>query len=289
MAVARYKELPKGSPESPPVGYYPVNRFTLSELDGKDQWVAETLQGILHIADDGFSTPLGLSNGGWLYVKIGGGVSLDYHNEFLVRVDREKYNEWWDTYIHDQAGWDQYVENVEIYEDPTNPSTRSVLSVTPSNHAVTNVVGTATFDIFNSGTGTMAWTSEVVSDSNWLTITSGKTGSDTGAVTCAFEANTSASLRTGTIRVTASGASGNPVEVTVTQSPPQIDACTATINGNLLLHIPYLTYTNPSSKTLSLWADFVYEPDETSILYKLTSAGLLENPSFSCVCINADG
>ena len=116
-SVARYKELPAGSPEYALTEY--SERYRLSDMIGKDQWIAESLQGILHIVDDGFETPLGISGAGWLYVKIGGGVSLDYDNEFLVKVDREKYNEWWNTYIHDQAGWDEFVEKVEKYILPS--------------------------------------------------------------------------------------------------------------------------------------------------------------------------
>ena len=64
-----------------------------------------------------------------------------------------------------------------------------------------------------------------------------------------------------------------------------IGGCSATINGNSLLHIPYLSYVNPSSEPISLWADFVYEPSQpypALILFKLTNAGININPSSSC-------
>jgi len=70
------------------------------------------------------------------------------------------------------------------------------------------------------------------------------------------------------------------------QAPtPTPTACTATIDGNLLLHIPYISYVNPTSGTLSLWADMVYEFNPTSptlIPFKLSNYGVINNPSLSC-------
>ncbi len=66
---------------------------------------------------------------------------------------------------------------------------------------------------------------------------------------------------------------------------PTSTACTATLNGNLLLHIPYISYVNPVSGSQSIWADLVYEPNPTYpelIPFKLTNYGAINNPSFSC-------
>ena len=74
----------------------------------------------------------------------------------------------------------------------------------------------------------------------------------------------------------------NGVCVIPTPSPT---ACTATINGILLLHMPYLSYVNPVSGTLSLWAELLYEfnPTYPTLLpFKLTNAAFVNNPSFSC-------
>ena len=46
----------------------------------------------------------------------------------------------------------------------------------------------------------------------------GASGTDTGTITCSFTSNTGASVRTATIRITASGATCSPVDVTVTQA-----------------------------------------------------------------------
>ena len=99
-----------------------------------------------------------------------------------------------------------------------------VLSVSPANRAVAKDAGTTTFSVSNTGTGTMPWTAAVTPDSSWLSITSGTSGTDTGTINCSFSANTSTSSRTATIRVTATGATGSPVDVTVTQAPTPVTA-----------------------------------------------------------------
>lgn len=277
-AVAHHKSPPKGLPEFPPQGYIPDNYYSLSDLEGEDdKWTAETSDGYLYIFQDGFLSPyLPVSRAGWLYVKVGGGeYSATYYNNFLVTVDTKAYNDWWDKYIHDEAGWNQYVESVETYVDPTN-TTSPVVQVTPTDIAVSNDAGTTTFSVSNTGAGTMPWTASVEPKDTWLSITSGDSGSDTGTITCAFEANTNASIRTGTIWVTAEGAIGSPKEVTVTQGTAQTEECTATLNGKLLLHIPYITNGNQISGS----ADFVYEfyPPR----FKFKTASIIEDPSFTC-------
>ncbi|MBI5591510.1 MAG: BACON domain-containing protein [Deltaproteobacteria bacterium] len=156
--------------------------------------------------------------------------------------------------------------------------------MTPASRDVAKDTGTATFNVSNTGTTTMPWTAQVTSGNSWLSITSGASGSDTGIITCAFDANTTASSRTGLVRVAASGAVGTPVDVTVTQAGTST-GCAATLDGNLLLHIPYLSYADPISGTISLWADFVYEFNPaypTLNTFKLTNDGIWDNPSFSC-------
>ncbi|MEI6261678.1 MAG: BACON domain-containing carbohydrate-binding protein, partial [Deltaproteobacteria bacterium] len=91
--------------------------------------------------------------------------------------------------------------DVTVTQAPAQP----VLSVTPSNQAVSKDAGTTTFGVSNTGTGTMPWTAAVTPASTWLSITSGASGTDTGTISCSFTANTSTSSRTATIRVTATG------------------------------------------------------------------------------------
>jgi len=94
----------------------------------------------------------------------------------------------------------------------------SVLSVVPSNRDVTAIASTTTFAVSNTGTGTMGWTASVVSGSAWLSISSGASGTNSGTITASFTSNGSTESRTGTIRVTATGATGSPRDVTVTQA-----------------------------------------------------------------------
>jgi uncharacterized protein (TIGR02145 family) len=91
------------------------------------------------------------------------------------------------------------------------------LSVTPSSRNVGSESGTTTFSVSNTGVDTMAWTAEVTSGNNWLTIISGESGSDSGTISCRYDANVETDPRTGVIRITATGASGSPMDVTVTQ------------------------------------------------------------------------
>jgi hypothetical protein len=160
------------------------------------------------------------------------------------------------------------------------PGSLGHLVISPSNQAVTKEAGTTTFSVSNTGTGTMQWTAEVTSGDSWLLISSGTSGTDTGTINCSFTANTSlSSYRTATIRVTATGATGSPVDVTVTQVPT---VCMATLDGNLLLFIPVLSYLDLSLVRTSYWAYFVYEYNPTYpalLLFKLTSAGI---SAFSC-------
>ena len=161
---------------------------------------------------------------------------------------------------------------------PTPP----ILSVSPGNQYVTKDAGSTTFSVSNTGTGNLQWTAAVTSGSSWLSITSGASGTNSGTINCSFTANTSASARTGTIRVTASGATGIPKDVTVIQVPA---GCTATLDGNLMLHIPALSYLNPYWGAPSFWAYFVYEYNPAYpalILFKMTNAGIITAPTFSC-------
>ncbi|HRI47047.1 MAG TPA: BACON domain-containing carbohydrate-binding protein, partial [Ignavibacteriaceae bacterium] len=96
---------------------------------------------------------------------------------------------------------------------PTQP----ILSVTPDNRDVTSASGTTTFSVSNTGTGTMSYTSSVTTGSTWCNITSGGSGSNSGTINVSYTANTGAA-RTAQITVTATGATGSPKIVTVTQA-----------------------------------------------------------------------
>ncbi|MFZ2632095.1 MAG: S8 family serine peptidase [Desulfosalsimonadaceae bacterium] len=101
------------------------------------------------------------------------------------------------------------------FATPTPP----IQSLTPTHQVVLKEAGTATFSVSSAGTTTaMHWTAEVTSGNSWLSIISGSSGSSAGTITFAFDANTSASVRIGAIRVTATGVTGSSVDVLVTQA-----------------------------------------------------------------------
>jgi uncharacterized repeat protein (TIGR02543 family) len=93
-----------------------------------------------------------------------------------------------------------------------------ILSVSPATQGVTKVAGTTTFSVSNAGTGTMKWVSQVSSGNTWLEITSGTSGTNSGTITCSYAALTGSTPRTGTVRITAAGVTGSPVDVTVVQT-----------------------------------------------------------------------
>jgi len=105
----------------------------------------------------------------------------------------------------------------------TRPVTLAVspgpaLIVVPANRDVPFTGGTTSFEVSNTGGGTMPWTAEVIAGGTWLTIQSGASGTDAGTVVAAFTPNPTGSPRAGIIRITAAGASGSPRNVTVTQA-----------------------------------------------------------------------
>lgn len=97
------------------------------------------------------------------------------------------------------------------------------LSLTPDSRTVDSSSGTTSFLVNNTGSGTLSWTASVVSGESWLSITSGSSGENGGTISVSYIANTESSMRTGTIRVTASGADGSPKEVTIIQESQNND------------------------------------------------------------------
>ncbi len=136
------------------------------------------------------------------------------------------------------------------------------LVIFPLSREVTKDAGSTTFSVSNTETdATMPWTATITAGGDWLSITSGASGTNAGTITCAYTANTGAESRTGTIRVTAGAPdaiTSTQKDVTVTQNPPGPQtACTATITtigDDFLLHIPNI----PNFiLTFWMWADLV--------------------------------
>ena len=91
------------------------------------------------------------------------------------------------------------------------------LSVSPDYVQVDFSAGTNKFTVANTTEGTMNWTAAVSSSSNWITITSGASGTNSGTINFSYQANSGAA-RVGTITVTAVGAIASPKTVEVRQS-----------------------------------------------------------------------
>jgi len=139
-----------------------------------------------------------------------------------------------------------------------------VLSVSPANRDVPKESGSTTFSVSNTGTGTMPWTAAVISGGSWLSITSGASGSNSGTINCAFDANTSTSARTGIIRVTADGSTGSPEDVMVIQAGNQAVTLTglgiigpASVNENSITsYTATANWSDGSTSTVEpLWSE----------------------------------
>lgn len=92
------------------------------------------------------------------------------------------------------------------------------LSVGPSHRSVGSYAITSSYRIANTGYGTMNWSALVIDGASWLSIQSGASGTNSGAIKVACTRNMSSSPRTGTIRISAPGSSGTPTDVTITQA-----------------------------------------------------------------------
>ena len=97
------------------------------------------------------------------------------------------------------------------------PAAGPVLSVTPGSTTAVAAGGRANLTVTNTGRGTMSYSASVSAGSNWLSITSGASGGNSGVIRVRCAANTGI-LRTGQITVTANGAGGSPTTVSLTQA-----------------------------------------------------------------------
>jgi hypothetical protein len=152
-------------------------------------------------------------------IQVNGHTMLGYGYDDLSSV----------VYLHDTWDYDSHTMvwggsysgmqhyGVTVFQ-PSPVLSNPILSVSPTNQNVSKDSGVTTFAVINTGSGSMDWTSQVTSGNTWLSITSGSSGTNAGTINCAFTANTTTSVRTGTIRVTATGATGSPKDVTVTQA-----------------------------------------------------------------------
>lgn len=94
----------------------------------------------------------------------------------------------------------------------------AVLSVSPVAAAVGSAENTVELTVRNLGGGTMAWSAEVVSGQDWLTIAAGAAGTGDGQVRVSCAQHDGTNSRTGMVAVRAPGALDSPVTVDVVQA-----------------------------------------------------------------------
>jgi len=150
--------------------------------------------------------------------------------------------------------------------------TPPILTVTPLNQDVTFPQGTTSFSVSNTGGSTMTYSSQVTSGSDWLTITGGGSGGNEGVINVSFTQNPTTAQRIGTITVTSPGATGSPVQVTVTQAPappaqPVLNINTIDVSapGPILVPVHATDIVNMGS------FQFTIEYDVTRLTYTGTS------------------
>jgi hypothetical protein len=128
------------------------------------------------------------------------------------------------------------------------------LVVSPETQIVAKEAGTATFAVSNAGTGTLTWAAAVTSGSDWLSITSGSSGTDSGSIIVSFTKNSVPVMRTATIQITANGAAGSPRTVTVVQSAPDLIPGDANKDGAVNVSDLSLLAANYGVTTGATWA-----------------------------------
>jgi len=116
-----------------------------------------------------------------------------------------------------------------------SPASVPVLTVIPPSSSMAFGAGRANFIVSNTGAGTISYSASISAGSNWLQISSGASGGNSGVIKVAYAENTGVQ-RTGQITVIANGANGSPMTITIFQ------------DGNVVNVVP----SSNGSGTLSL-------------------------------------
>ena len=170
-----------------------------------------------------------------------------------------------------------------VYSNPEpGPAPPVELFVSPINQNVSDNAGTTSFTVTNAGiVGTVPWTASVTGGGDWLSITSGFSGINSGTITCAYTANpVTAGYRTGYIRVAANDGSGSVADVSVTQCPP---VPTSTLLWTDI-HGTAWVWTLDGAATLISTVPYVNSPGSTAVRYHQNSDGTAQ-----MLWDNADG
>ena len=110
-------------------------------------------------------------------------------------------------------------------------NTVPLLSVSPASQTVNAEATTAEFSVSNLGHGTLRWSTTVLEGVEWLSLSAGASGTDTGAIKLYFTPNNAPGERSARLRVEASGADGSPAEVTLVQRGAELIQVTAPNGG----------------------------------------------------------
>ncbi|MCF7918666.1 MAG: SUMF1/EgtB/PvdO family nonheme iron enzyme [Candidatus Cloacimonetes bacterium] len=146
----------------------------------------------------------------------------------------------WHVRYQDSGGdWSSWsADDLDSHQDFYTPQ-EPTLNAEPEFIPITYSEGNESFVISNAGGSTMNWNAIVTDGSDWLTIFSGSSGTNTGYVVIQFDENTSLESRTGIIEITSSEAGNSPIEVIVYQY------------GTDMLNAPQIVSSDPETATWS--------------------------------------
>ena len=151
--------------------------------------------------------------GSW--IRISSGSSGINNGTITVAYDANASTNLREATIQVKISGTDYTYLVYVRQGLMQPE----LTVTPDQRDVTATAGATTFDVSNTGTGTMDWTAKVVSGTgSWLRISSGTSGTNSGTITVAYDENTSTTSRKGSIEVTVPGMVGMSKTIFVEQA-----------------------------------------------------------------------
>jgi hypothetical protein len=97
-------------------------------------------------------------------------------------------------------------------------SQKPALTVSPEAHSISAAGGPLTFGVSNTGQGVMTYSTSIITGADWLSISSGASGGNSGTIHVTAAASNVTQPRTGRIRITALGIGG----IAATSSPREV-------------------------------------------------------------------
>ncbi|MCP4125023.1 MAG: hypothetical protein GY751_25045, partial [Bacteroidetes bacterium] len=172
------------------------------------------------------------------------------------------------------AGADDTVSRDFSIEIQSSPSGEASLSITPSFQDISATSGIATFEVSNTGTGTMEWTA--TTDADWISITP-VSGTDNGIITASYETNFG-DARTALFKITANGADNSPQTVEVRQNKASdneefLNLPDIQVNPGDTVTIPITAANSNNNSIQSVYAVIEIKKNMIDSVKKITSAG----------------